>query len=137
MTTSIDRYKTLGVQYSWVKDYFDKKNNFWDNNSLGTMMLSPLKAFLADSGVSQRGKITPFGELVSTLGIDTETAWALMLCNAAYTSEINLWMKNISFNRPYTPAEIITLLTDDVPSEKSRKNVVSSCKNIYSSNSIL
>ena len=90
MTTSIDRYKTLGVQYSWVKDYFDKKNNFWDNNSLGTMMLSPLKAFLADSGVSQRGKITPFGELVSTLGIDTETAWALMLCNAAYTSEIPL-----------------------------------------------
>lgn len=137
MTTSIDRYKTLGVQYSWVKDYFDKKNNFWDNNSLGTMMLSPLKAFLADSGVSQRGKITPFGELVSTLGIDTETAWALMLCNAAYTSEINWWMKNISFNRPYTPAEIITLLTDDVPSEKSRKNVVSAFKNIYSSNSIL
>ena len=137
MTTSIDRYKTLGVQYSWVKDYFDKKNNFWDNNSLGTMMLSPLKAFLADSGVSQRGKITPFGELVSTLGIDTETAWALMLCNAAYTSEINWWMKNISFNRPYTPAEIITLLTDDVPSEKSRKNVVSAFKNICSSNSIL
>ena len=46
-------------------------------------------------------------------------------------------MKNISFNRPYTPAEIITLLTDDVPSEKSRKNVVSAFKNIYSSNSIL
>ena len=137
MTTSIDRYKTLGVQYSWVKDYFEKKDDFWDNNSLGTMMLSPLKAFLADSGVSVKGKITPFGELIDRLGIDSETAWALMLCNAAYSSEINWWVKNISFNRPYTPAEIVTLLTDDVPSEKSRKNVVSAFKNICSSNPIL
>lgn len=137
MTTSIDRYKTLGVQYSWVKDYFEKKDDFWDNNSLGTMMLSPLKAFLADSGVSVKGKITPFGELIDRLGIDSETAWALMLCNATYSSEINWWVKNISFNRPYTPAEIVTLLTDDVPSEKSRKNVVSAFKNICSSNPIL
>ena len=110
MTTSIDRYKTLGVQFSWVRDYFEKKNDFWDNNNLGTMMLSPLKAFLADTGVSRKGKITAFGELVDTIGIDSETAWALMLCNAAYTSEINWWVKNISFNRPYTPAEIMALL---------------------------
>ena len=137
MTTSIDRYKTLGVQFSWVKDYFEKKNEFWNNNSLGTMMLSPLKAFLADTGVSQRGKITAFGELISKIGIDSETAWALMLCNAVYTSEINWWVKNIAFNRPYTPAEIVALLMDDVPSEKSRKNVVSALKNMCSSNPIL
>lgn len=137
MTTSIDRYKTLGVQFSWVRDYFEKKNDFWDNNNLGTMMLSPLKAFLADTGVSRKGKITAFGELVDTIGIDSETAWALMLCNAAYTSEINWWVKNISFNRPYTPAEIMALLMDDVSSEKSRKNVVSAIKNLCSSNPIL
>ncbi len=137
MTTSIDRYKTLGVQYSWVKDYFEKKNEFWDDNSLGTMMLSPLKAFLADTGVSQKGKITAFGELVDRIGIDSETAWALMLCNAVYTSEINWWVKSISFNRRYTPAEIIALLTEDVPSEKSRRNVVSAIKSLCSSNPIL
>ena len=101
------------------------------------MMLSPLKAFLADTGVSRKGKITPFGELIDKIGVDTETAWALMLCNAAYTSELNWWVKNISFNRPYTPAEIIALLTNDVPSEKSRKNVVSAFKNLCSSNPIL
>ena len=67
MTTSIDRYKTLGVQYSWVKDYFDKKNNFWDN-SLGTMMLSPLKAFWLDSGVPKR-KDYPFGESLFQLSV--------------------------------------------------------------------
>ena len=60
-----------------------------------------------------------------------------MICNAAYTSEINWWVKNISFNRPYTPAEIVTLLAEDVSSEKSRKNVVSAFKNICSSNPIL
>lgn len=140
MSTSIDRYKTLGVQYSWVKDYFEKKDSFWDKNNkdrLGTMKLSPLRAFLSDSGVSKKGKITPFGELIATLGIDSETAWALMICNAVYTSEFNWWVKNIMFNRPYTPAEIIALLSEDVPSEKSRKNVVSAFKYICSSNPIL
>lgn len=134
---SIDRYKTLGVQYSWVQDYFTKQNEFWTDNNLGTMMISPLKAFLADTDVCRKEKTTPFGELAVRLGVDNEATWALMLCNAAYTSQIGWWIKNIQFNRAYTPAEIFALLQEEVTSDKSRKNIVSAFKVLCGSNSIL
>ncbi len=136
VTKSVDRYKTLGVRYDWVKEYFERRDDFWEKNSLGTMMLNPLKAFLADTDVCVKGKMTPFGELVAGMGIDTEAAWALMLCNGVYSSELNWWVRNILFKHPYTQADILALLTDDVPSEQSRKNVVSAMKNICTSNRI-
>jgi phosphoadenosine phosphosulfate reductase len=137
MATSIDRYKTLGVQFAWVQDYLSKKDSFWNDNTLGTMMIAPLKAFLADANVSVKNHITDFGLLIASLGAESEIAWALMLCNAVYTSEFYWWIKNIEFNKKYSPAEILALLSEEMDSEKAQKNVVSAMKNICYSNPIL
>lgn len=134
---SIDRYKTLGVQYSWVKDYFEKKDSFWNNNNLGTMQIAPLKAFLSDAGVTEKNRITATGKIITSLGCESETAWALMLSNAAYTPEFNWWIMNIGFGRVYSKEDILALLLGEVSSEKSRKNIVDAFKVICNSNSIL
>lgn len=134
---SVDRYGNMGIEYNWVVEYFKSKDDFWDSpHSLGTNMVKYLKSFLNDSEVTIRGKITPFGELVSTLGITNPSAWGLMLCNLVYTSEFNWWVKNIDFSISYSPDSIYSLL-DEGMSKNSRSHIVSAYKNILISNPIL
>lgn len=134
---SIDRYGNMGVEYSWVIEYFKKKDGFWDSpHSLGTNKVKYLKVFLNDSGITSKGKFSQFGEKIEQIGIETKVAWALLACNLAYTSEFNWWIKNITFAYTYTPEEI-ALMLDDSMSQNSRSHIVSAFKNIFISNKVL
>lgn len=134
---SVDRYGNMGIEYSWVTEYFKKKDEFWDSpHSLGKNMVKYLKAFLNDSEITVKGKFGQFGEAVDSIGIETSCAWGLMACNLAYTSEFNWWIKNIAFTYTYTPDEINSML-DDSMSQNSRSHIVSAFKNIFISNKIL
>ena len=134
---SIDRYGNMGIEYSWVIEYFKKKDEFWDSpHELGKNMVKNLRAFLNDSEVTVKGKFAPFGETVNRIGIETPEAWALLACNLAYTSEFNWWIKNIEPSYSYTPDEILSML-DDTMSQNSRSHIVSAYKNIFISNTIL
>lgn len=134
---SIDRYGNMGIEYSWVVEYFKKKDEFWTSpHGLGKNMVKNLRAFLNDSEVTIKGKFTNFGEVIDRVGIGTSSAWALLACNLAYTSEFNWWIKNIEPVYKYTPDEILSML-DDTMSQNSRSHIVSAYKNIFISNTIL
>lgn len=136
---SIDRYGNIGIEYEWVVDYFSKGENFWDDNGLGTNKIKNLKSFLSDAGVTVQKKNTmsAFGKKISEIGIETEAAWGLLLCNLVYTSEINWWIMNTSAGNSYTPSQLISMLSEQVSSENSQKHIVSAYKNIFASNEIL
>ena len=136
MNGSIDQYKNMGIQYSWVVEYLDKKDDFWNDNALGSQMVTSLKVFLRHAGVMKRMKITAFGEKVADFGSGTEQAWALMLCNLVYTPQFNWWVNNIDFDHTYTQAEIKEML-EGVVTDNSRKNIISGFKNIFFTNEIL
>ena len=134
---SIDRYGNMGIEYSWVIEYFKKKDEFWDSkHSLGKNMVKYLKAFLNDSEITIKGKFAQFGDTIDRIGIETSCAWGLMVCNLAYTSEFNWWIKKIAFDHNYNPDEIYSIL-DDSMSHNSRSHIVSAFKNIFISNKIL
>jgi len=137
MNGSVDQYKNMGIQYAWVVEYLNKANNFWENNTLGSQMVTSLTSFLKHSGISEKKKITPFGELVARIGGETTTAWALMICNLVYTPQFMWWVKNIDFSRPYFHAEIDDMLKELSLTDNSRKNIISAFKNIFNSNPIL
>ena len=127
---SIDRYSNMGVEFEWVKEYFKTKDKFWSSaHSLGTNKVKYLKNFLNDSDVTLKGSFSNFGAVVDHIGIDNVNAWALMLCNLAYSSEFNWWIKNIDFKVKYTPDSIYAML-DDSMSKNSRSHIVSAYKNI-------
>lgn len=136
---SIDRYGNIGIEYEWVVDYFSKGESFWDDNGLGTNKIKNLKSFLSDAGVTVQKKNTmsAFGEKIFKIGIETEAAWGLLLCNLVYTSEINWWIMNTSAGNSYTPTQLIGMLSEQVSSENSQKHIVSAYKNIFASNEIL
>ena len=128
---SIDRYGNMGIEYEWVKEYFKTKDEFWTSpHSLGTNMVKNLKSFLNDSEVTVKNKFTSFGEKIDSIGIETTTAWALMLCNLSYTAEFNWWIKNTLFSYSYTPEAIFAML-DDSMSKNSRDHIVAAYRNIF------
>lgn len=100
---SIDRYGNMGIEYKWVKQYFEKGDDFWDSpHGLGTNMVKYLKSFLNDSDITTKTKLNYFGEKVIDLGVESIESW-VMICNLAYTSEFNWWIKNTKQNCTYTP----------------------------------
>lgn len=127
---SIDRYSNMGVEFEWVREYFKTKDEFWTSaHGLGTNKVKYLKNFLNDSDVTLKGSFSNFGIVIDNIGIDNVNAWALMLCNLAYSSEFNWWIKNIDFKVKYTPDSIYAML-DDTMSKNSRSHIVSAYKNI-------
>ena len=136
---SVDRYGNIGIEYEWVVDYFTKKDGFWEDNELGTNKIKNMKSFLSDSGITLQKKntITPFGEKIATIGIETEAAWGILISNLAYTAEFNWWVMNTSCGMTYTPVQLQSMLSDKVASENSQKHIVSAFKNIFASNEIL
>lgn len=136
MNGSIDQYKNMGIQYSWVVEFLNKKDNFWDDNSLGSQMITSLETFLRHAKVLEDKKISAFGEKVADLGSDSIIAWALMLCNLVYTPQFNWWIGNIRFDHTYTNAEIKEML-EEIVTNNSRKNIISGFKIILSTNEIL
>ena len=136
MNGSIDQYKNMGIRYQWVVEYFEKKNDFWNDNGLGSMMITALKTFLRHSEISDKNKITIFGEKISEIGIKNTVAWALILCNLVYTPQFNWWIMNIELDRIYSHKELDEMLKDEL-TNNSRKNVLSGFKNIFQTNTIL
>lgn len=136
---SIDRYGNIGIEYDWVADYFSKGDNFWEDNGLGINKIKNMKSFLSDAGatVPKKNTMSPFGKKIADIGIATEAAWGLLVSNLVYTSEFNWWVMNIKPGQTYTPAQLVSMLSEQVTSENSQKHIVSAYKNIFASNEIL
>lgn len=127
---SIDRYTNFGIEYDWVKEYFEKKDGFWDDNSLGSKKIDVLKNFLKDAEISERKAITEFGKTVTKMGADSVAAWGLMVSNLAYTPEFNWWIKNIEINQSVTAEHIMGMLDENL-THNTKDHVASAYKNIF------
>ena len=136
MRGTIDQYKNMGIRYSWVVEYLKKKNDFWDNNGLGSEMIKSLKIFLRHAEITEKNKITSFGEKISNFGGESPISWALMLCNLVYTHQFNWWIMNINLNYQYSQKELDEMLNDNLTAN-SKKNVIQGFKNIFYTNPIL
>lgn len=132
---SINRYANLGVEYDWVKQYFKHHDNFWTSHELGTNKVKSLRAFLNDATLMEKNKFSRFACIVDSLGIENSIAWALILCNLAYSSEFNWWINHIEFDTVYTTDKIKELLLDE--NDTAKTHISSAFKNILISNPIL
>lgn len=136
---SVDRYGNIGIEYEWVRDFFSKGDDFWENNELGTNKVKNMKSFLADADivVSKKLTITEFGRLLARIGIESDIAWGLIVSNLVYTAEFNWWIMHTTTGEQYTPAQLIDKLQADVSSANSQNHIVTAYKNIFASNEIM
>lgn len=132
---SINRYANMGVEFDWVKQYFKSKEDFWNTHSLGTNKIKCLRAFLNDSSIMSKNKFSHFGTIVDSLGIEEANAWALILCNLAYSAEFNWWITKVDFDTIYSTEALKELLVDE--NDTAKNHITSAFKNILISNPLL
>ena len=137
---SLDCYASFGVESDWVSKYLKYKEDFWtsEHNDLGSMKITALKRFLRDAKIklekSNKGKDEELSqimnEVIDKLGFEDTLSWALMLCNLAYTPQLNWFIKELSLNVRYIPEQIKAMFSENY-NKGSRGNIVSSLKNIF------
>lgn len=86
----INRYLSVGVEYSWIKEYMNDQTFEPGNRKTDVM-----HAFLLDAGITLKRKMTPFGMLINSIGLYDNISWALIICNLAYSSAFKWYIRNI------------------------------------------
>lgn len=114
-TSGIDKYSTFGMRESWVSDFFNNFNDYFEgNNSLGTKMIPACLNWFREAEILNLTdkKISELGELLRELfNKNPVSAWEIMWINLANNSKIvEFYISNIAFERLYSKKEILELM---------------------------
>lgn len=109
----------------WLTDFFDKKDNFFIENSLNKKnQMGPFCRFLRDAGlINKANRITPLVGLASHLGWDSDTVQGIFLLNlVAENPQVKWYVENFELGRYYPKKDVIEmLLASGVEPSKSGK----------------
>ena len=123
---SLNCYSHHAPKMEWINQYFEYKNEFDQKHSLGSQMYSFFKRFLRDANLLDSSGFTKTAEVVENIGIDTESAWAIILTNLAYTPQVNWYVKRFHLGESYAKDYAISLLVNDGAKESWVNDIWSS-----------
>lgn len=129
---SIDAYADHAPKIAWIKSYFAHKDDFWDNNDLGSEMVNKFKRFLRDANLMTNNKFSKFAQKLSDIGIEKPEFWGLMLVDLSYSPEIGWYIKNVEFNVDTSREYFIFKLQNDGVKERGAKSITGAYKRIVS-----
>ena len=130
--TGVNKYLSIGVDFDWLKRYF------MNQSEPGARKTDVMFYFLSDAGVVKRKKWTALGELVQRLGLESDVAWGLMLCNLAYVPPFRWYIENIGFDAAYSDEQLAADMPGDTKTtKKARREFWDSFKVILGSNDVL
>ncbi len=126
-TKSLNCYSHHAPKMEWFTQYFNYKNEFDEKHSLGSQMYSFFKRFLRDAELLDETGFSKTAKVIDeTIGLDSDSAWAIMLTNLAYTPQINWLIKRMNMNETYGKEYTISLLVSDGAKESWVKDIWSS-----------
>ena len=115
----------------WLVSFFDLKDDFFTEHSLGPNMFTHFKRFLRDAKLIDGTKCTSLVELISQLGWESESALGIMLVNLAYeNAQIEWYIQEMDIGYYYTASELKEKLLATDMKEKAANSIVKSFKRI-------
>lgn len=120
---SLNRYSTHAPKLEWINQYFELKNDFVINNSLGSQMFSFFKKFLRDAELIDGETFTPTAQIIENIGLDNSSGWAIILTNLTYSPQINWFVKNLSMNEVLKKEYIASLLIESGTNERAAVDI--------------
>jgi phosphoadenosine phosphosulfate reductase len=121
---AINAFNDHAPKTEWLASFFELKDGFLSDNTLGPDQEVKFKVFLVDSRLTDKGRYSPFAELVSVIGWDTDTAQGLILINlVAENPQFKWYVKNLDVGYSYTRENVIDMLLVDGVKEKPAKSV--------------
>ncbi|MDO8872213.1 MAG: phosphoadenosine phosphosulfate reductase family protein [Methanoregula sp.] len=125
---SLNSFADHAPKPEWLRSYFELKDAFFMEHTLGPMMFDMFKRFLKDASLNEKNHFTPFADLISQIGWETDTAQGLILINlVAENPQMEWYINNFDVGRAYARQAVEDKLTaiDDVK-PKDAKSIAKS-----------
>lgn len=123
---SLNSYSHHAPKMEWIHQYFEFKNDFDTNNTLGSQMYNFFKRFLRDAQLLEDKKFSKTAEIIDSLGCDSDISWGIIFTNLCYSPQVNWYVKTIDFNTKYSKAEIAELMIEAGAKESWTNDIFSS-----------
>lgn len=108
---SLNTMSNHAPKTEWLAAFFEKGNEFFSENNLGPEQISFFKRLLKDAGLAEKNQVTPFGDLISSLGWDTDVSLGLILLNLVFENpQVEWYVANFNIGRSYTRKEAEEML---------------------------
>ena len=134
---NIDRYKTFGFRQEWLELYLENPTLFWENDRLGVDMFYAFDKWAREIQLID-GKKAPSAYIkkMMELGGDSPILWGYFYTNMVYNSPIVNWfVRHVSFGINYSNESLMLMLGDELK-ERTRKNALTSLKDMLKSSPI-
>lgn len=129
-TKAIDCYADHAPKMEWIQSFFELKDDFFENHSLGSVMISMFKRFLRDADLINDNKMTDTAQILSLIGMNSPSFWGIMLVNLSHTSEVGWYVRNIPFDTVIQKDYLLELLREAGAKERGAKSVAGAYKRI-------
>ena len=123
---SLNSYSHHAPRMDWIKQYFEYKNEFDDNHSLGSQMYSFFKRFLRDAKLLDEKGFTETAEIVDHLGLENQISWAIIMTNLCYAPQVQWYVTRVGFNQEYSKALLASMMVEDGAKESWTNDIFSS-----------
>lgn len=128
---SLNSFADHAPKRDWLVSFFDLKEDFFTEHSLGPMMYDMFRRFLRDAGLNDKNHFTPFAELISQIGWETDSALGIMLVNLAMENpQIAWYINNFELGHYYERSSVEEMLTALDVKPKDAKSIVKAYKRI-------
>jgi phosphoadenosine phosphosulfate reductase len=115
----------------WLVSFFELKNDFFTEHSLGPNMFTHFKRFLRDAKLIDGNQCTDLVDLISELGWESESALGIILVNLAYeNAQFEWYIQEMDVGYYYTTAELKEKLIAADMKEKAANSIIKSFKRI-------
>ncbi len=128
---SLNSFADHAPKRDWLVSFFDLKEDFFTEHTLGPMMYDMFRRFLRDAGLNEKNHFTSFAELICEMGWESNTALGLMLVNLAMNNpQIEWYIKNMDIGIYYERDKIEDMLIGAEVKPKDAKSIVKAFKRI-------
>jgi phosphoadenosine phosphosulfate reductase len=128
---SLNSFADHAPKPEWLRSYFELKDAFFSEHSLGPMMYDMFRRFLRDASLNEKNSFTPFAELISKIGWETDTAQGLILINlVSENPQIEWYVKNFDVGRTYSRKTVEDMLSAAGVKPKDAKSIAKSYKRL-------
>ena len=122
---SLNSFADHAPKTEWLQSFFELKNDFFANHTLGPMMYDMFRRFLRDAGLNEKNQFTDFVEMISNIGWESDAAMGLILTNLANKNpQIRWYVNNLVIGVCYPRADVEEMLTALDVKPKDAKSIV-------------
>ncbi len=128
---SLNSFADHAPKTEWLCSFFELKEAFFSEHTLGPMMYDMFRRFLRDASLNEKDHVTSFAKLISQIGWETDTAQGLILSNLVVENPQMRWYtNNFDVGRTYVRKTVEDMLTAVDVKPKDAKSIYKSYKRL-------